>query len=167
MFYWYQWKIIQIQVMRHYYTIYKCFTKSRAMAREFARGYRSRRTVQQFLAIFHRVLTPCHCTALSETFVLYDTSNINKSLPKTPQNRRVSKFFPINSHKLRTIRAEDVQTARVLWMRLITSLPCNNRDGCSTARPCILQNVSTRLHVLLTNQIARILVGVVQYKILS
>ena len=142
---------------------------SRAMAREFARDERSRYCstkrswVEQFFAIFHRVLTPCHCTALSETFVLYDTSNINKSLPKTPQNRRVSKFFPINSHKLRTIRAENEHAARVLWIRLITSLPCNNQDGCSTARPCILQNVSTRLHALITNQIARILVGVVQY----
>ena len=34
--------------------------------------------VEQCVAIFHRMRNPCHCTALSETFVLYDTSNINK-----------------------------------------------------------------------------------------
>ena len=85
---------------------------------------------------------------------------------QNPLNRRVSKFFPINSHKLRTIRAENVHTARVLWIRLITSQTCNNRDGCSTARPCILKNVSSRCYALLTNQIARILVGVVQYQMI-
>ena len=78
--------IDQIWNMLKEITIYKCFTLSRAMAREFAWDERSRRTVQRSEAELNstsRSFIECELTVIarlrSETFVLYNTSDVYES----------------------------------------------------------------------------------------
>ena len=109
--------------------------------------------VEQCVAIFHRMRTSCHCTVLSETFVLYNTSNVYKF------DCKVSKFDLIRTKKAKSdpIAVHFCYTLFVLW---------RHRHATSTltvARRATVQNFSTLRLARSTNQIARILVGVVQY----
>ena len=146
---------------------------------------------------------PCHCTALSKTFVLYDTSNVYESDCKVSNLNEVEQrkaktvqllftfavragqiLFPPSvakysqracdqsvtrisftkqflctrrSHKSTIIRSAVIVTSIVMM-----SLACDSQGGCRMPGACDIQNFLTLRLALLTNQIARILLGVVQ-----
>ena len=106
--------------------------------------------VEQFLAIFHRVLTPCHCTALSETFVLYDTSDVNESDPK-PESLNI---FPKNLNDLSRHFAYRVllrhNRGTIFWMlhgvhtpKFLSAAFCafNQSDCDNLGRCCTIHNI--------------------------
>ena len=116
--------------------------------------------VEQCVAIFHRVLTPCHCTALSETFVLYDTSNVNKSdfnpkseslnikvFPKWPERAEITLTVCVTSDRATTrmdVARYDRATSKLLnaasWA--FNQSDCDNLGRSCTTEvvPCIKTN---------------------------
>jgi len=88
----------------------------------------NRSRVEQCVAIFHRALTPCHYTALSETFVLYDTSNVNKS-DFNPKSESLNiKVFP-----------KWPKRAEITLTVCVTSDRATTRMDVARVRPCNIQ----------------------------